>query len=195
MTSLYSVAEGDVKQQQGCGDAPNGQWPMQVTLGRKGDYSVRAMLDVARHSETGRRKAREIAAEMDIPQPYAAQILADLVRNGLLTAVAGPAGGYILTRPASEITVLDVAEAAEGPTTLDTCVLRGGPCDWIDACPVHETWWRGQKALRSALAETSFADLVAIDAAIEDGTYVLPVDVPTHAKRTERRGARTPTGD
>lgn len=164
---------------------------MQVTLGRKGDYSVRAMLDVARHSERGRRKAREIATAMEIPRPYVAQILADLVRNGLLAAVAGPAGGYTLTRPASEITVLEVAEAAEGPTKLDTCVLRGGPCDWVDACPVHETWWRGQKALRQALAETSFADLVAIDAAIEDGTYVLPADAPAHKTKTARRGKRT----
>ena len=151
---------------------------MQVTLGRKGDYSVRAMLDVARHSDAGRRKAREIASEMDIPQPYAAQILADLVRHGLLTAVAGPTGGYRLTRPASEITLLEVAEAAEGPTVLESCVLRGGPCDWTRVCPVHETWWRGQTALRDTLGATSFADLVAIDEAIEDGDYQLPQTCP-----------------
>ena len=164
---------------------------MQVTLGRKGDYSVRAMLDVARHADHGRRKAREIATEMDIPQPYVAQILADLVRQGLLTAMAGPAGGYSLTRPASEITLLQVAEAAEGPTTLESCVLRGGPCDWTSVCPVHETWSRGQKALTDALAATTFADLVAIDRAMEDGTYRLPADVPDHPVPTRRRGTRT----
>ena len=164
---------------------------MQVTLGRKGDYSVRAVLDVARHSDTGRRKAREIAREMEIPHSYVAQILADLVRHGLLTAVAGPSGGYRLSRPSSQITLLEVVEAAEGQTTLETCVLRGGPCDWIDACPVHETWWRGQTALRESLAATTFADMVAIDKAIEDGSYRLPPEVPRHAKETERGGVRT----
>ena len=188
---LYSVQRGDVKQDTERGVDEFGSTLMQVTLGRKGDYSVRAMLDVARHSDAGRRKAREIATEMDIPQPYAAQILADLVRHGLLTAVAGPTGGYRLTRPASEITLLEVAEAAEGPTVLESCVLRGGPCDWTQVCPVHETWWRGQTALRDTLGATSFADLVTIDEAIEDGTYQLPPDVPQHPVHTERHGIRT----
>lgn len=164
---------------------------MQVTLQRKGDYSVRAMLDVARHSDTGRRKAREIAVEMEIPQPYVAQVLADLVRHGLLTAVAGPTGGYSLSRPASEITLLEVTEAAEGPTTLESCVLRGGPCDWVGVCPVHETWWRAQNALKETLAATTFADMVAIDKAMEDGTYQLPPDVPRHPVEMERGGIRT----
>jgi len=164
---------------------------MQVTLGRKGDYSVRAVLDVATHSGEGKRKAREIAAEMEIPQPYVAQVLADLVRHGVLTAVAGPTGGYSLSRPASEITLLEVTEAAEGATTLESCVLRGGPCDWITVCPVHETWWRAQKALTDSLASTTFADMVAIDKAIEDGAYQLPPDVPRHPVATERHGIRT----
>ncbi len=164
---------------------------MQVTLGRKGDYSVRAVLNVARHSDSGRRKAREIAAEMEIPEPYVAQVLADLVRHRLLTAMAGPTGGYSLSRPASEITLLEVTEAAEGPTTLESCVLRGGPCDWITVCPVHETWWRAQTALRDSLAATTFADMIAIDEAIEDGSYHLPSDIPRHPVETERHGIRT----
>jgi Rrf2 family protein len=164
---------------------------MQVTLGRKGDYSVRAVLNVARHSDSGRRKAREIAAEMEIPEPYIAQVLADLVRHRLLTAMAGPTGGYSLSRPASEITLLEVTEAAEGPTTLESCVLRGGPCDWLTVCPIHETWWRAQTALRDSLAATTFADMVAIDRAMEDGTYQLPPEVPIHTTETKRGGIRT----
>jgi Rrf2 family protein len=163
---------------------------VQVTLGRKGDYSVRAVLDVARHSESGRRKARQIATEMEIPQPYVAQILAGLVRQGILTALAGPTGGYTLARPSSEITLLEVVEAAEGPMTLESCVLRGGPCDWASSCPIHETWWRGQTAMKESLAGTSFRDLIAVDKAMEDGTYELPPEVPTHAVETERRGIR-----
>ena len=165
---------------------------MQVTLDRRGDYSVRAVLDVARHGSDGRRKARDIATAMDIPHPYVAQILADLVKQDILTAVAGPSGGYTLTRPAGEITLLDVVEAAEGPTTLDRCVLRGGPCDWTKACPIHETWSRAQNAFTTSLAATTFADLVAIDVAMEEGTYKLPNDIVEHKDPTERRGQRTP---
>jgi DNA-binding IscR family transcriptional regulator len=105
--------------------------------------------------------------------------------------MAGPTGGYSLSRPASEITLLEVTEAAEGPTTLESCVLRGGPCDWITVCPVHETWWRAQTALRDSLAATTFADMVAIDRAMEDGTYQLPPDMPIHTAETKRGGIRT----
>ena len=162
---------------------------MQVTMDRKGDYSVRAMLDIARYYGKGRRKAREIATVMDMPARYATQILADLVRHDLLTAVAGPDGGYTLAQPPGEITLLDVVDAVEGPTTLDTCVLRGGPCDWTEVCPVHVTWWNAQAAFIDTLAGVTFAELVEIDAAIEAGTY-RPGDVPLHPTPTERSGIR-----
>ncbi len=164
---------------------------MRVALGRKGDYSVRAMLDIARHYSIGRRKARQIAEVMDIPARYATQILADLVRHDLLMATAGPDGGYSLSRPADEITLLDVVDVAEGPTTLDTCVLRGGPCDWTDVCPIHVTWYQAQVAFVDVLAGTTLAELVDIDADIEAETYS-PGDVPLHLTPTQRLGSRSP---
>ena len=164
---------------------------MRVTLGRKGDYSVRAMLDVAHSYGHDRRKARQIAAAMEIPERYLSQILAHLVRAGLLTAVAGPDGGYSLSRPPAEVTLLEVVEAAEGPITLDECVLRGGPCDWSAACPVHEAWSGAQRALTDRLAATSFEALAAIDASIEAGDYSPPAEAPPHRTPTLRRGART----
>lgn len=163
---------------------------MQASLGRKGDYSVRAMLDVARHDGV-RRKAREIAGEMDIPHRYLTQILANLVQHGLLEAVAGPTGGYVLARPAAEISLLDVVEAAEGPISLDVCVLQGGPCSWEDSCPVHIPWARAQNALADRLAETTFADLVGYSDEIESGTHRLPLDTPPHTIPTPRRGRTT----
>ncbi len=134
---------------------------------------------------------RQIASVMDIPARYATQILADLVRHGLLTAVAGPDGGYSLARPPNEITLLDVVDAVEGPTLLDTCVLRGGPCDWTEVCPVHITWWRAQTAFIDVLAGVTFAELVDIDAEIEAGTFS-PGDVPLHPIPTLRLGMRSP---
>ena len=72
---------------------------MQVAMGRRGDYSVRAVLDLARHYEGGRRKARQIAVHQDIPRQYLPQILAPLVRAGLIDAVAGPDGLAVEIRP------------------------------------------------------------------------------------------------
>ena len=163
---------------------------MQVALGRKGDYSVRAVLDLARVSDKQRRKAREIATEMDIPQPYVNQILADLVREKILTAVAGPDGGYALAKSPAQLSLLEVVEAAEGPIQLDRCVLRGGPCTWTDVCPVHVAWTRAQGALIEELRSTTFAELSAAEEEIEGGTFEAPTDAPGHPTPTERKGTR-----
>ena len=163
---------------------------MRVALKRKGDYSVRAVLDLATHWQRGRRKAREIATTMDVPERYLGQILANLVHHGFLVAVAGPGGGYVLSRRPDEVSLLDVVEAAEGPVQLDECVLKGGPCDWVGTCAMHEAWSRAQAAFVTQLRETTFSDLAAIDAAIEAGSYEAPADTPEHALKTDRRGRR-----
>ena len=164
---------------------------MKVTLGRRGDYAVRAMLNVARHSPD-RRKARQIVAEMDLPARYTTQILGKLVNAGLLEAQAGPDGGYTLGRPADEISMLDVVELAEGPVTLDECTLRGGPCDWVASCPLHEPWAEAQTAFTDRLRRTTFFDLAAADAAIE--TSEQHPGEAQHRIPVERRGVR-PAGD
>lgn len=161
---------------------------MHVQLGRKGDYAVRAVIDLARHYGQGRRKTREIAAEMDIPRSFLPQILADLVRAEILEALAGPEGGYALRRSPDELSLLDVVVAAEGPVEATRCVFRGGDCDWENVCPIHDPWGRAQQALTDELGRTTLADLTAIDAEIRAGTY-RPVS-PPHGGGGRRRGAR-----
>lgn len=136
---------------------------MQTTLGRTGDYGVRAVLDVARAHGAGRRKTREIAGAMNIPVRYLSQILALLVRADILTATAGPSGGYELARTPDDLTLLDVVEAVEGPVSLDRCVVRGIPCSSDGICAVHDAWSAAQDAMVDRLRDTTFAELVARD--------------------------------
>ena len=161
---------------------------MQLSLKRKGDYAVRAMISVGRHYGSGLRQARQISTEMNIPYKTLTLILAGLVAEGLLVAAHGPRGGYRLARHPSEISLLDIVEAAEGPATFDHCVLRDGPSDWDEACPLHDTWARAQKALIHELASTSLEEMAAIDAAIESGSYQ-PETTP-HIQPTARHGNR-----
>ncbi|HEX9856384.1 MAG TPA: Rrf2 family transcriptional regulator [Acidimicrobiia bacterium] len=161
---------------------------MQLSLKRKGDYAVRAMISVGRHYGTGLRQARQISAEMHIPYKTLTLILAGLVGEELLVATHGPNGGYRLARHPSDISLLDIVEAAEGPATFDHCVLRDGPCDWKETCPVHDTWARTQDALTRELASTSLAEVAAIDAAIEADEF--QPEAPPHTRPTDRHGNR-----
>jgi Rrf2 family protein len=147
------------------------------------------MLSVARHWGNEPHQARRIASEMQIPYKVLTQILANLVADGLLVATQGPKGGYRLGRPPADITLLDVIESSEGPVIFNHCVLRDGPCDWEETCPIHDTWSRAQDALARELASATLAALTSIDAAIEAGGY--QSDTPPHHNRTERHGKRT----
>lgn len=161
---------------------------MQVTLGRKGDYAVRAMIALAR-AEGERRKVRQIASTMDIPARYLPQIVAPLVKAGLVQATAGPDGGYALARDAGDITLLEVIELSEGPLAGDRCMLAGGPCDWGPVCPAHDTWSRAYEALAAELRRSTFADLARIDALIEAGRFPV-AGRKLHSTPVERRGVR-----
>jgi Rrf2 family transcriptional regulator, iron-sulfur cluster assembly transcription factor len=130
---------------------------MKTELGQTGDYAVRSALALAR---SGRRmKAREIAAEMALPQKFLPQVLARLIDAGLVGSVAGPDGGYELKRTPADISLLEVIEAAEGPVRSRKCVLRGGPCRLDGTCAVHDAWFEAQAALEAKLAATTFAEL------------------------------------
>ena len=151
---------------------------MRLELGRRADYAIRAAVDLASHHGDGeRRKARAISDEMRIPVSYVPQILAELVRADLAVSVAGRAGGYALAREPEQITLLDVVRSVEGEVLSTSCVLRGGPCRWNDMCAVHVPWAQAQYALLDSLAETSLAELVAIDAALQAGTYEVPAEM------------------
>lgn len=163
---------------------------MDLTLGRRADYAIRAALALARHDgRGGRRKAREIGDEMAIPASYLPQILAQLVRAGLVTSEAGPHGGYALARPGDEVSLLDVIAATEGDPSSTECVLRSGPCRWDDVCAVHVPWSMAQQALLGKLRTTTLADVADIDAALDAGTY----EVPESARRTVVGGRPTPS--
>lgn len=87
---------------------------MQVSA--KIDYAMRAMLELAASRDRLSRDA--IAAMQDIPPRYLETILAQLRQAGLVSATRGAAGGFVLARDASSITVADVSRAVDGPLTL-----------------------------------------------------------------------------
>ncbi|MDA8292694.1 MAG: Rrf2 family transcriptional regulator [Actinomycetota bacterium] len=148
-----------------------------MTLSKRGDYVVRSALCLARAYESGQpRKLREVVAEMAVPQTFASQILADLVRAGLASSRAGRDGGYRLVRPPDAISLVEVVEAGEGPLHAERCALGDGPCRWEAVCPLHETWRSATDALRDVLASTTLASLAEADRAIESGTTSVPSD-------------------
>jgi Rrf2 family protein len=113
------------------------------------------------------RKIREISEEMAIPARYTPEILGLLQRAGLAQARAGRSGGYILSRPPSEISLLEVIEASEGPLTSERCVMSGGPCHWQGRiCAVHPMLEAAGNALTDSLRGQTLASIANFDRAL-----------------------------
>jgi Rrf2 family protein len=144
---------------------------MDLTLSKRGDYVVRAAISLASawNDNEGYRKIREISEEMRIPASYTPQLLGLLARADLAEARAGRRGGYRLTRAPTEISMVDVIEAAEGRLVSRACPIRGGPCRWDEVCAVHPIWVKVSAAIRSVLEQTSLAEVAARDRLLEIG--------------------------
>ncbi|WP_345993885.1 Rrf2 family transcriptional regulator [Sulfurimonas sp. HSL-1716] len=85
-----------------------------IGVSSKGLYGLAAM-HVLSHSINGRTmQVREIAAMTSLSHSYLEQLLSQLRKAGLLISVRGSNGGYKLSRPAYEITVLEIIESLEG---------------------------------------------------------------------------------
>ncbi|VAW01097.1 hypothetical protein MNBD_ACTINO02-2082 [hydrothermal vent metagenome] len=156
---------------------------MKIVPTRRTDYAIRALVYLAR-DEDQMVTASKLSEEMAIPKGFLHQILPILRRSGLVTSRPGRTGGYLLARPADEVTLLDIVEATEGPLDGGECALKGGPCHWEEVCAVHWVWSASKDAFADQLREATLARIAADDLALADGTATIPLDAHRGKKRT-----------
>ena len=137
-----------------------------MELTHRGSYAIRAVLTLARAQGDDVVPARRIAKEMDIPVRFLPQVLGDLSRAGIVEARLGRSGGYRLSRPATEISLLDVIEAAEGDARRQTCVVTGRACGVGKHCDVHDVFYEAQEAILARLNDVSVGEVVADSATV-----------------------------
>jgi Rrf2 family protein len=130
-----------------------------MEISRRTDYGVRVILDLAVLPQDQRTSTQDIADRQNIPAPFLAKIVSQLSLSGLVTTHRGAGGGVSLGRPASEISLLHVIEALDGPVRLNRCVIEPSACPREGVCPVHHIWAAAQQDLTALLGDTNFAEL------------------------------------
>ena len=131
-----------------------------MKLSTRARYGLRAMVDLATHSDGQPVMMRAIASNQVLSKRYLDNIFATLRQEGLVLSVRGAAGGYRLARPAEDIRVDDVVSALEGDILLVHCEDEFGGCDRHGRCAASEGWWNASKALRDSLHDVTLAELV-----------------------------------
>jgi Rrf2 family protein len=92
-----------------------------MMLANKSDYAIHAMLYIAAVDGKHLCTITEIAEEAHIPREYAAKILKELTRRGLIQSKRGVTGGYKLAKSKGQISFLQIMEAMEGPLAVAFC--------------------------------------------------------------------------
>lgn len=109
-----------------------------MKVSRRGEYAIKALMYLGMKDTPSGATTAEIAKHAQIPEPFLNQILLSLKNGGLLRSRRGAHGGYVLNRPATEITIGEVSRLMDGPLAPIPCasVTAYEPCP---SCPEPET--------------------------------------------------------
>jgi len=127
------------------------------------DYATVILARLAAEPER-RFTAAQIAAETHLAAPTVSKLLKQLHRQGLVVSTRGSAGGYLLSRPASEISAAQILDALEGPVALTECAGSASHCGIERICRVGHSWQRVNVAIRRSLQEISLLELAGLSA-------------------------------
>ncbi len=123
-------------------------------------YGMRAVLALARAHGHGSTFLKDIVEREHLPGTYLEQLMVPLRKAGIVQGVRGARGGYTLSRPPAEITVLAIIEALEGPLNLAECPGGSGCCRKPEVCALQELWEEGTRSLSDLYQGISLAALL-----------------------------------
>jgi len=126
-----------------------------MRISTKGDYGVRALIELSYHYGNGTVQSAEIAARQHIPEPYLDQLLTTLRKAGFIRSVRGPQGGHALVIPPDEIRLSDVIRALEGSLSPVSHLHDEG----YQCRAAHEVWHKVEDATARILEGVTIADL------------------------------------
>jgi Rrf2 family protein len=127
----------------------------------KGDYALKALLDLAVHYDLGLSTIHDIAKRINAPVKFLEQVLLDLKKGGFVESRRGNVGGYLLSRPPAKILLGDVVRFIDGPTEPIACVENNySGCTDIYKCSFRRIWQDVAKATSGIIDNITFEDLV-----------------------------------
>ena len=122
------------------------------------EYALRAVVYLASQGGAA-QTTQQIAEATRVPAGYLAKVMQGLSRAGLVYSQRGLHGGFTLTRPAEELTVLDVIEAVDPIRRIRSCPL--GIKGHVNLCPLHRRLDQAVALVEDALQRSTIAELLA----------------------------------
>jgi len=126
-------------------------------ISQTAEYALRAMTFLAMRASAA--TGQEIADVTKVPAGYLSKIMQQLVKARLLHSQRGIGGGFVLARPAAEISILDVINAVDPIKRLESCPL-GIQSHGFNLCPLHKRLCDAIAGVEGAFAASTLSELI-----------------------------------
>ena len=123
-------------------------------------YGARAVVEVARNYRKGPVKRKDITENQNIPDSYLENILIALKNRGIVKAIRGPQGGFVLRKHPASVTMFDVMLAFDDSLAPVGCLDEPEECGKVDFCPTRTVWKKLGDAQERVLKSFTIQDLV-----------------------------------
>jgi Rrf2 family protein len=144
---------------------------MKVSM--KGDYGVRALVELAHRFGDGPVQSAVIANRQSIPEPYLDQLLTSLRRAGFIRSVRGPQGGHSLIRDPHDLRLSEVISVLEGSLAPIACLDDPTGCRSTTTCSLKPVWQEIEAATIRVLDSITVADLAERERAGNVARYAI----------------------
>lgn len=134
-----------------------------MRISTRGEYGLRAMLELARLYGTGPIPLKQIAGRQQVSEHYLEQLMGALRKAGLVTSVRGAQGGYALARPPEEVVVGDVLRVLEGSIEFDCDDGQplGSEPHWLPMYSSRRLWRELNARIVQLVDSLTLAELLA----------------------------------
>lgn len=132
-----------------------------MRISTKGHYGLRSLIDIALNQSEGPVTLNDIAKRQALSVKYLWQVINPLRTEGFLSVTRGAKGGFVLARPADQITMLEVLTTLEGPISILKCITDETVCDRVKTCAARTVWLEVNQAIEKSLASTTLAKMLA----------------------------------
>ena len=148
-----------------------------MQISTKGQYGLKAMLDLAIYFSDTPISLSDIAKRHDLSLGYLEQVFSILRKGGLVKSIKGAQGGYIPTNSPDNIKVGDILRVLEGSLQIINKKDGEGAAESsMEYCLRTMVWERIEESVRKTVNSVTLGDLVAekkrLDGSLADMYYI-----------------------
>jgi Rrf2 family iron-sulfur cluster assembly transcriptional regulator len=150
-----------------------------MKLTTKGRYGIRAVINLALAAKNTPISIKSIAEQEGISPIFLEQIFYLLKKQGIISSVRGPGGGFVIKKPLSEISLKDILQAVGENIFIVPCTQKQSEkeiCGRLASCKMSSVWHNFHNMINGYLTKVTLQDIIMQEGAAKLDPAKIPAD-------------------